>query len=65
MLRHPETVEQAYQCNTELTDVEAVQVIEDAGREFLGGPEQALVAIAKADLSLARGEADAALAILK
>ena len=41
-----------------------VQVIEDAGREFLGGPEQALVAIAKAELSLARGEADAALSIL-
>lgn len=40
-------------------------MIEDAGREFLGSPEQALVAIAKAELSLARGEADAALSMLK
>ena len=44
---------------------EHFQVIEDAGREFLGGPEQALVAIARAELSLARGDADAALSVLK
>ena len=44
---------------------EPVQVIEDAGREFLGGPEQALLAIARAELSLARGDADAAFSMLK
>ena len=41
------------------------QVIEDAAREFQGGPEQALVIIARSQLALARGEVDAALALLR
>lgn len=41
------------------------QVIEDAGRDFQGGPEQALVTIAKSQLALARGEVDAALTLLR
>ena len=40
-------------------------MIEDAGREFQGGPEQALVAIAKSQLALAKGEVDAALTLLR
>ena len=42
-----------------------VQVLEDAGREFQAGPEQALVAIAKAELAIARSEVDAALTLLR
>ncbi len=42
-----------------------VQVIEDAGREFQGGPEQALVTIAKSQLALKRGDVDTALALLR
>lgn len=41
------------------------QVIEDAAREFQGCPEQALVSIARSQLALARGEVDAALALLR
>ena len=41
------------------------QVVEDAGREFQGGPEQALVSIAKAELALTRGKVDAALTVLR
>jgi len=40
-------------------------VIEDAAREFQGGPEQALVTIAKSQLALKRGDVDAALALLR
>ncbi len=42
-----------------------VQVIEDAAREFQGGPEQALVTIAKSQLALKRGNVDTALALLR
>ncbi|DBB04932.1 TPA: hypothetical protein ACH3X3_010212 [Trebouxia sp. C0006] len=44
---------------------EATKVIEDAAREFQGGPEQALVTIAKSQLALKRGDVDAALALLR
>ena len=40
-------------------------MIEDAAREFQGGPEQALVTIAKSQLALKRGDVDAALALLR
>ncbi|KAA6420554.1 MAG: tetratricopeptide repeat 21B [Trebouxia sp. A1-2] len=44
---------------------EATKVIEDAAREFQGGPEQALVTIAKSQLALKRGDVDTALALLR
>lgn len=40
-------------------------MIEDAAREFQGGPEQALVIIAKSQLALKRGDVDVALALLR
>lgn len=40
-------------------------MIEDAAREFQGGPEQALVTIVKSQLALKRGEVDTALALLR
>ena len=42
-----------------------VQVLEDASREFQGGPEHALVTTAKADLALVKGNVDEALALLQ
>ena len=42
-----------------------LQIVEDAGREFQGASEQALVTIAKAQLALARGDIDTALSLLK
>lgn len=42
-----------------------MQVLEDASREFQGGPDHALVITAKADLALAKGNVDEALVLLQ
>lgn len=42
----------------------ALQVLEDASREFQG-PEYALVTTSKADLALAKGDVDEALTLLQ